>query len=661
MLLLSISLPVAALAQTSIVIGYGAPELSGGQGAIMQSMLDGAANKGWEVVTANANFDAETQANQIDNFIAQGVSAIVVVPVDSQAICASVQRAADAGIPFYTIDRAPIGCEINMTVQSDNYLAGQQSAEAMVALLTEKYGEARGTVLELQGDLGQNVAQLRGGGFNDVMAEYPNITIVQRPTEWQADAFSQATLDVVAAQEIDGIYMHSDCVGTSVVTAALSQLGRLVPRGEEGHIFLTGVDGCADALQAIREGFSDQASSQPITDFGVVLADYIEIELNGGTIEEGTVTQEGALWSPATIVRSDTGFMLNLATSSVSIDNVDNPGLWGNFGAAEPMAEEPPPVEGVVIGYGAPELSGGQGAIMQSLLDKAAEMGWEVVTANANFDAEAQANQIDNFIAQGVDAIVVVPVDSQAICASVQRATDAGIPFYTIDRAPIGCEINMTVQSDNYLAGQQSAEAVVAFLTEKNGEPRGTVLELQGDLGQNVAQLRGGGFNDVMAEYPNITIVQRPTEWQADAFSQATLDVVAAQEVDAIYMHSDCVGTSVVTAALEQLGRLVPRGEEGHIFLAGVDGCADALQAIRDGFSDQASSQPITDFGIIVRWINRDLSGVVTEEGTVTQEGALWSPATIVRSDTGLMLNLATTSVSIENVDNPALWGNAGQ
>ncbi|MBL8156983.1 MAG: sugar ABC transporter substrate-binding protein, partial [Anaerolineae bacterium] len=177
-LLLSISLPMAALAQSSVVIGYGAPELSGGQGVIMQSVLNGAAGKGWEVITANANFDAETQANQIDNFIAQGVSAIVVVPVDSQAICSSVQRATDAGIPFYTVDRAPIGCEINMTVQSDNYLAGKQAAEAMVALLTEKYGEAKGTVLELQGDLGQNVAQLRGGGFNDVMANYPNITIV---------------------------------------------------------------------------------------------------------------------------------------------------------------------------------------------------------------------------------------------------------------------------------------------------------------------------------------------------------------------------------------------------------------------------------------------------------------------------------------------------
>ena len=317
------------------------------------------------------------------------------------------------------------------------------------------------------------------------------------------------------------------------------------------------------------------------------------------------------------------------------------------------LAQEP-----LVIGYGAPELSGGQGIIMSGLVRAAEAKGWTVITANANFDAEAQANQIDNFIAQGVDAIVTVPVDSQAICASVQRAKDAGIAFYTIDRAPIGCEINMTVQSDNYLAGKQAAEELVKLLTDKYGEPKGAVLELQGDLGQNVAQLRGGGFNDFLKDYPNIQVIQRPTEWKAEVFSQATLDVAASTELDAIYMHSDCVGTKVVTAALEQLGKLKVRGEEGHIFLLGVDGCPDALEAIRAGYSDQASSQPLPDFGIITRWIEMETQGMTIEEGEVIEEGALWSPATIVKSDTGFMLNLATTSVNPDNADNPALWGN---
>ena len=322
--------------------------------------------------------------------------------------------------------------------------------------------------------------------------------------------------------------------------------------------------------------------------------------------------------------------------------------------AEEEVMEE----ETYTIGYGAPELSGGQGQIRQGLLDYAAEKGWEVVDVNADQDAETQANQMENFIAQGVDAIVTVPVDSQAICASVTKAKDAGIPFFTIDRAPIGCEIDMVVQSDNYLAGKQAAEEMVELLTEKYGEPTGTVLELQGDLGQNVAQLRGGGFNDYMADYPNITVISKPTEWLADKFAAATTDVVGSQDVDGIYMHSDCVGTTVVLAALEQLGKKFTRDEEGHIFLTGVDGCAEAIQAIKDGYSDEASSQPIPDFGIITNWMEMVFNGEAIEEGTVEQEGALWSPATIVKSDVGFMLNLATTKVTPDNADNPALWGN---
>jgi len=117
----------------------------------------------------------------------------------------------------------------------------------------------------------------------------------------------------------------------------------------------------------------------------------------------------------------------------------------------------------------------------------------------------------------------------------------------------------------------------------------------------------------------------------------------------------------VVTAALEQIGKLSVTGEEGHVFLVGVDGCPDALASIGAGTSDQASSQPLPDFGIVVRWIEDLLAGGSIEEGTVEEEGALWSPATIELSDTGYMLNLATTNVTAENVDDGALWGNQAE
>lgn len=317
-------------ASSVVTIGYDSPELTGGQGAIMGGMVNGAKAKGWAVVTSNANSDAATQANQVDTFISMGVKAVVAVPVDSKAICAEVQKAKDAGISFFTIDRAPIGCEVDMTIQSDNYLAGKQAAEEMVKLLKAKYGSEKGTVLELQGDLGQNVAQLRGGGFDDVMKNYPDIKVIQKPTNWDAAKFSSATQDVASSTELDGIYMHSDCVGIKAVMASLQQLNKLAKVGDPAHIFLTGVDGCRDTLQAIRDGYADESSSQPLPDFGVVISDYMKMVFDGQAIQEGTVTKEGALWSPAVIKKTDTGFVANLSTTAVTKDNVDNPGLWGN-------------------------------------------------------------------------------------------------------------------------------------------------------------------------------------------------------------------------------------------------------------------------------------------------------------------------------------------
>jgi ABC-type sugar transport system substrate-binding protein len=314
----------------------------------------------------------------------------------------------------------------------------------------------------------------------------------------------------------------------------------------------------------------------------------------------------------------------------------------------------------IVIGYSAPGLDAFQAGVMSSVGNYAEEKGWTVINVNsATRDAELQANQIEYLIALEVDAIIAVPVDSQAFCASVRQAEEAGIPIYTIDRAPIGCKVNMTVQADNYLGGQQSGEAIVAFLTEKNGEPKGLVLELQGDMGNNVAQLRSAGFNDVMTEYDGIEVVSIPTEWAQDKFFQGTLDVVGSRDVDAIYAHSDSVGTIPILQALEQLGKKIPAGEEGHIFLATIDGTPNCLSNIREGFQDQCSSQPNPDFGLLVNYVEMQLNGETVEPGPVVKEGAPWSPAKIEESDTGLMLNLATTNVTAENVDDPTLWGNA--
>jgi ABC-type sugar transport system substrate-binding protein len=310
------------------------------------------------------------------------------------------------------------------------------------------------------------------------------------------------------------------------------------------------------------------------------------------------------------------------------------------------------------IGYAAPELSGGQGTIMNAFIEKAAAHGWKVLTTSASSDAKTQESQIDYLLSQNVDAIVAVPVDSMAICSAIRKARAKGVGFYTIDRAPLGCAADMVVLSDNRMAGTQSGKALLDILGRKYGTPRGSVLELQGDLAQNVGQLRGSGFHDVIDRYPAIRVISRETRWVSERFSSATEDVLSTTAVDALYLHSDAIGVPVVLPVLERMGKKIRAGNPGHIAIVGVDGSPEALRAIRDGFVDQASSQPILDFSIIVEWMERNFAGLPSGEGEVVRQGALWSPAHVRREAGGLELLLSTTSVTRQNAGDPRLWGN---
>jgi ABC-type sugar transport system substrate-binding protein len=311
------------------------------------------------------------------------------------------------------------------------------------------------------------------------------------------------------------------------------------------------------------------------------------------------------------------------------------------------------------VGILHPEMNAFHASISHSVTQRGGDKGWWVIPFTAGVDSAKQLDQMENLISLGVDAILITPVDAKSICAGVKKAYEAGIPVYGIDRSTIGCEINMTVQSDNELAGRQGAQGAVKFLTEKYGEPKGTVLELQGDMASNVAQLRNKGFMDEMAKYPNVTVISKPTEWDQDKFYKNTLDVVGSQPIDAIFSHTDVIGTTPILSALDQLGKKFKVGEEGHVWYGAVDGSPTGLAAIREGYQDESYSQPNTDVGIVLDFIEKEqLKGEAIEAGTYEEEGALWSPAEIFMSENGWMMLLATSVVNKDNVDDPRLWGN---
>ena len=324
--------------------------------------------------------------------------------------------------------------------------------------------------------------------------------------------------------------------------------------------------------------------------------------------------------------------------------------------AEAPEAEEP-----YQIGYLVPNTAEGQIMFMESFQRYAEEAGMTVIVVNADSDVTKQDTQCTDLISQGVDAFAMVPVDSQAIVACVDRASEAGIPVFGIDRQPFSDKTVMTVMSNNYLAGEQGAECLVERLTEKYGEPKGNVIEVTGDLGTNVAQLRGDGFNDKMKEYSDIKVTTLPTDWMPETGASVVQNAFAADPtIDGIYWHSDFTGAGIIPA-LDEIGLLKKVGEEGHIFICGIDGDPNSLNNMREGWQDATVNQPMLDFGVLADFVKKHLDGEQLSTGTHESEGAVWSPATIEDTEYGLTMLLSTWLITGEDVDDPTLWGNYGK
>ena len=134
---------------------------------IADNVTSEAAKYGYEVVVVDGDRDVRKQANQIDDFLTKGVSAIILNPCDRISIGTAIKKANDAGVPVFTCDLKCVadGAEVVSHVGSDN-LQGRLAGEAMI----EALGEQGGKVLD---SLPQaNSCQLRVQGFEEVLGAY---------------------------------------------------------------------------------------------------------------------------------------------------------------------------------------------------------------------------------------------------------------------------------------------------------------------------------------------------------------------------------------------------------------------------------------------------------------------------------------------------------
>lgn len=206
-------------------------------------------------------------------------------------------------------------------------------------------------------------------------------------------------------------------------------------------------------------------------------------------------------------------------------------------------------------------------------LQAAAGLGVEVIVADGRDNPAKQLGDIEDFVQQKLDLIVINPTDSDAIVTAVEEANKAGIPVITVDRGASGGMVIAHIASDNVAGGMMAGEYVAMLLGGK-----GNVVELEGIVGTSAARDRGQGFGAAISKYPDIKIVAK----QVANFNRAEGLVVmenilqANPNIDAVFAHNDEMALGAIEA-IKAAGLL------DKIKVVGFDAIDDAVAAVNAG------------------------------------------------------------------------------
>ncbi|WP_126427139.1 sugar ABC transporter substrate-binding protein [Brevibacillus marinus] len=198
----------------------------------------------------------------------------------------------------------------------------------------------------------------------------------------------------------------------------------------------------------------------------------------------------------------------------------------------------------------------------------------EVIYVDAMNDASKQLSQIENFISQQVDAIVIVPVDTVSVQNMVEKANQAQIPIVVVNRIYEGVEqATAYVGSESIKAGLMQMEEVAKLLNGK-----GNIAIMNGQMGHEAQIKRTEGNKQVIAQHPEMKVVLEGTgEWDR-AKGMALMEnwLQSGQQIDAVVSNNDEMAIGAIMA-LEAAGKL------DDVVVAGVDATPDALEYVKAG------------------------------------------------------------------------------
>lgn len=301
-------------------------------------------------------------------------------------------------------------------------------------------------------------------------------------------------------------------------------------------------------------------------------------------------------------------------------------------------------------------------ATEQEAVKRAVEAkGWEFQAVNANFSTTSQLEQWQSLMLKSPAAIIADPIDSQAIVSAIRKYNMKKIPVGIIDTPALGGDVAITVDFDNYQGGVMAANTIVAALKKKyGGTPKGTVLNCYGALQSVAWRLRKEGMDATFKQYPQIKVINRPTEGLLKNMLSETLSALSEYpDLDAVHAPSDSPARGIATA-LQQKGKWKKVGEPGHVIFVTIDGEPAALQWIGDGYMDAVVSQdPIAYGQITVEMLDRyAMKNQPVPLGPYQNDKYFWEKAVITKSDSGPSLVIPPFIVDGSSVKDKRHWAN---
>jgi ribose transport system substrate-binding protein len=200
-----------------------------------------------------------------------------------------------------------------------------------------------------------------------------------------------------------------------------------------------------------------------------------------------------------------------------------------------------------------------------------AALGYESIPLDSRSSTVTELSNVEDLISRNVDAVILVPMDSDASSNAVVLLNNANIPVITVDRSTTSGEVITSIATDNYAGGKTAGEFAVKQL-----EGKGKVVILRGTLGTDLENQRFTGFKDAIAETEIEVVSEQSANFdRTTAFNTIENILQAHPDIDLVYAENDemCLG---VAKALESANR-------SDIMVIGFDGAVETLEAIKAG------------------------------------------------------------------------------